>query len=411
MEALADGLGGLDTSRFRPLEEVRSGSYSYFAEGDLLLAKVTPCFENGKKAVATNLPTRIGFATSEVHVIRVRSNALDRRYLNYVFCSEHFRYVGVSSMTGAGGLRRVPEEAVLNYSLPVTDISTQRRIADFLDHETARIDQLIEKKQAFIRLLDEYETTYVSEVATTGLDPSVTRKDSGVAWFGCIPEHWRVGRLKHVAQLQTGPFGSQIHASDYTINGVPLVNPAQIQRGRIVPDPNVTVDFETFARLIRHRLRPGDIVCGRRGEIGRLAVVTEEDDGFLCGTGSIRVRPNAEVVPEYLACVLSLKGSRDYLVLQSVGSTMENLNTTILGNMPVLIPSLPEQHAIIKRISHFSDLVDRAVDAISRSLERLHELRSALITAAVTGEIDPDAWRKRGETDRQLEAIEAEVNE
>src|SRR5690554_2208385 len=115
MEALADGLGGLDTSLTRPVGEVASGSYNFFAEGDLLLAKVTPCFENGKKALAEGLANGVGFATSEVHVIRPDARRIDPRYLLYVLSAEDFRAAGMASMTGAGGLRRVSEAAVLDY--------------------------------------------------------------------------------------------------------------------------------------------------------------------------------------------------------------------------------------------------------------------------------------------------------
>ena len=106
MEAIADGLGGLDISQTRPFSEVVSGSYNYFAEGDLLLAKVTPCFENGKKALAQSLSNGIGYATSEVHVIRPGVDRIHPKYLFYLLCSEDFRAGGIASMTGAGGLRR-----------------------------------------------------------------------------------------------------------------------------------------------------------------------------------------------------------------------------------------------------------------------------------------------------------------
>jgi type I restriction enzyme S subunit len=143
MEALADGLGGLDTSVTKTIGEVGGGSYSFFAEGDVLLAKVTPCFENGKKAIARGLSNGIGFATSEVHVIRPDVRRLHRGYLRYLLCSEDFRAAGMASMTGAGGLRRVSEDAIRNFCLPIISLETQKAIADFLDRETAPIDLLV----------------------------------------------------------------------------------------------------------------------------------------------------------------------------------------------------------------------------------------------------------------------------
>lgn len=155
MDALADGLGGLDTSLERPADELADGSYSYFAEGDLLLAKVTPCFENGKKALISGLPNRIGFATSEVHVIRPDRRKVDPNYLRYLLSSETFRAAGIASMTGAGGLRRISDNAIKDFALPVPDLDTQKAIAAYLDRETARIDQLIAKKERQAKLLTE----------------------------------------------------------------------------------------------------------------------------------------------------------------------------------------------------------------------------------------------------------------
>lgn len=145
MDALADGLGGLDLSLERAADELSDCNYSYFAEGDILLAKVTPCFENGKKALVTNLPSRIGFATSEVHVIRSDPKKIDSNYLRYLLSSEKFRAAGIASMTGAGGLRRISDNAIKNFQLPITDLNTQRAIATFLDRETGKIERTIAK--------------------------------------------------------------------------------------------------------------------------------------------------------------------------------------------------------------------------------------------------------------------------
>ena len=204
MEAIADGLGGLDISQTRPFSEVVSGSYNYFAEGDLLLAKVTPCFENGKKALAQCLSNGIGYATSEVHVIRPGVDRIHPKYLFYLLCSEDFRAGGIASMTGAGGLRRVSDAAILNYQPSVTNLPTQRVIADFLDRETDRIDQLIEKKQRMVEVLEEKRQAVISRAVTKGLDADVPMKDSGVVWLGDIPVHWDVKQLRRAIMLQRG---------------------------------------------------------------------------------------------------------------------------------------------------------------------------------------------------------------
>lgn len=181
MDALADGLGGLDVSLERPAEELADGQYSYFAEGDLLIAKVTPCFENGKKALVAELPNRIGFATSEVHVVRADQRKIDPNYLRYLMSSEPFRAAGISSMTGAGGLRRVSDNAIKDFRLPVANLERQKAIAVFLDEETGKLERLKAKLIATVGLLREHRAALITAAVAGQLDireklPSVNAK-------------------------------------------------------------------------------------------------------------------------------------------------------------------------------------------------------------------------------------------
>jgi len=172
MDALEDGLGGLKDLETKVFSEVVGGSYNYFEDGDVLLAKVTPCFENGKKAIAGNLENGAGFATSEVLVLRPHDAVIERRYLRYIFCSEEFRNKAIASMTGSGGLRRVSERAVLDFPILITDLYSQRAIADFLDRETARIDHIRDKTRVSIDRLREYRSSLITAAVTGQVDVS-----------------------------------------------------------------------------------------------------------------------------------------------------------------------------------------------------------------------------------------------
>ncbi|PVA05267.1 restriction endonuclease subunit S [Thalassorhabdomicrobium marinisediminis] len=170
MDALGDGLGGLDVSGSRPLAEVAAGSYNYFRDGDILLAKVTPCFENGKKALAHDLINGVGFATSEVHVFRPKPGKLDHRFLMYLFSSEDFRADGMKSMTGAGGLKRVSDAAILNYRPHVTDVALQQKVADFLDLEMEVFEVIKERTKESIDRLREYRAALITAAVTGQID-------------------------------------------------------------------------------------------------------------------------------------------------------------------------------------------------------------------------------------------------
>lgn len=395
MEAVGE-YGGLRLEQTRPLEEVTAG-YTYFRDGDVVVAKITPCFENGKGSIADGLENGIAFGTTELHVLRP-SPLMDRKYLFYLSISHAFRQIGASYMYGAGGQKRVPDDFIRDFRHPLPTISEQRTIAAFLDRETARIDALIEKKQRQIELLQEKRAAIISHAVTKGLNPKARMKDSGIEWLGKVPEHWEVKKLGLIStSLQTGPFGSQLHSSDYVDDGIPIINPANIQNGEIVPDNQCTVDGATFQRLSRHRLFEGDIVFARRGEMGRCALVTAESDGFLCGTGSLRVELNKRLVdPHFISLFLSTAGVKDHLLLESVGSTMDNLNTGILARIPIAVPPLEEQETIRRYVASSLQQIGSTAGRISDSIVMLREYRTALISATVTGKMDVQSIEKNG---------------
>jgi len=254
----------LTLTESRPISDVWEG-YTYFRNGDVVVAKITPCFENGKGALCDNLVNGVAFGTTELHVLRA-GEKIDPKYLFLATKSYQFRRLGADLMTGTAGQKRVPDAFIRDYIVGLPPLPEQHAIAAFLDRETARIDALIEKKQRFIELLEEKRQAIINHAVTKGLDPDVAMKDSGVEWIGEVPVGWEISRLGLISEsLQTGPFGSQLHSSDYIEDGIPVINPSNIQDGAIVPDPKCTIDDNTLKRLIRHRLTAGDdCLCKKR---------------------------------------------------------------------------------------------------------------------------------------------------
>jgi type I restriction enzyme S subunit len=163
MEAIGEN-GEMQTDRRKRIGEVVNG-YTYFGEGDVVLAKITPCFENGKGAIASRLVNRIGFGTTELHVLRAGRD-LDSRFLFYVTRSHDFRKLGEAEMYGAGGQKRVPESFVRDFRAYVPSTREQREIADFLDRETVNIEELISLKRELIRAGDEQTSVVIFCVAS-----------------------------------------------------------------------------------------------------------------------------------------------------------------------------------------------------------------------------------------------------
>lgn len=277
--------------------------------------------------------------------------------------------------------------------LPLPGISEQKLILGFLDYETKKIDNLIEKQQQLIELLKEKRQAVISHAVTKGLNPDVPMKDSGVEWLGEVPEHWTIAQLKfNTLEMQTGPFGSQLHAEDYMIDGIPLINPAHMNAGMIIPDPKVTVDEATQERLERHKLSEGEIIFSRRGELGRCAVVKKNNEGWLCGTGSLKAKLTKKIIPDYAYTLISSEGVVSELTLESKGSTMANLNTETLGRIRLPIPPISEQEATLDYIKIISDKYDYLIRSADTAIRLMQERRTALISAAVTGKIDVRDW-------------------
>jgi type I restriction enzyme, S subunit len=226
-------------------------------------------------------------------------------------------------------------------------------------------------------------------------------KDSGVEWLGEVPEAWEVKPLRRFTCLvQTGPFGSQLHADEYIAGGIPVINPVHLIDGMIIPNEDMTVGPNVVDRLGHQRLRVGDVIFSRRGELGRCALVTEAEAGWLCGTGSmiLRLRGN-DYSAEYLSHFLSLDLLRQYFESFSIGAIMNSLSSETLLAMPMVVPSINEQHSIETFLKTEKVKIDLLVEEQRRLIELLKEKRQAVISHAVAKGLDPDVPMKSSGVD------------
>ncbi len=189
--------------------------------------------------------------------------------------------------------------------------------------------------------------------------------------------------------IQTGPFGSQLHESDYVDEGVPVVMPKNIIDGRIIEDGIAYITEETAARLARHRLSPGDIVYGRRGDIGRRAIIDARQHGWLCGTGCLRISLGTRILDSgYLYYYLGQDSVVRSIANQAIGATLPNLNTSILRNIEVRYPSLDIQRRIASALGAYDALIDNNLrrNAVLKSmrdmlLPRLFDIDSDILAS------------------------------
>jgi type I restriction enzyme S subunit len=358
MDALADGLGGLDTSLEKPADELSASNYSYFAEGDLLIAKVTPCFENGKKALVSSLPNRIGFATSEVHVVRPNTARVNPNYLRYLLSSVTFKAAGTASMTGAGGLRRISDNAIKDFDLPVSDLDAQKTIASYLDREAVRIDQLIAKKERIADLISAKWEALIHDA----------RSETDAHWVRFNTVTCRVQR----------PIGA---SNDTSYIPLGLFNRGRGFFKKVETEEDDLGDSDFFW------VREGDIVfSGQFAWEGAIGLVTDAEDGCVVSHRYPVYRAKDKIEAGYLYAFFRTAHGAFLMDNCSRGAAGRNrpLNTWLLEREQILVPS----NATQKKIAQLVTLEGKIRQRVGQYVQRAVELRSSLITAAVIGQID-----------------------
>jgi type I restriction enzyme S subunit len=266
-----------------------------------------------------------------------------------------------------------------------------KKIVAFIRFKKHYIRQYIRVKQHLIKLLTEQKQVIINNAVLRGIDnDNVKFKTSSLGWLKEIPQHWDEYSIAHISDvIQIGPFGSQLHASDYTPNGTPVINPCHLLGNTIIPDYNCAVSEKTVNRLLQHKLEQGDIILSRRGELGRCAIVEQSQIGWLCGTGCIRLSLKKEIIdPNYFVLLFSCQQSSEFLTLSSVGATMDNLNSEIVARYRIPCPPGPEQIRILSFIAEEKDRIESIIATARHEIELIQEYHARLIADVVTGKVD-----------------------
>ena len=390
--------GRIDTSIQKPISDLWSG-YTYFERGDTIVAKITPCFENGKAAHLSDLGCPIGFGSTEFHVLRPRDEVSDGRFLYYLAFSHVFRETGEAFMTGAAGQKRIPTQFVEEFDLALPPLPEQRTIAAYLDLKTAQIDTLIAKKQRLIDLLQEQRTAVINRAVTQGLDPDAPMQDSGIEWLGEVPAHWSLPKLKWITTKigsgSTPRGGSEVYQED----GVIFLRSQNIQFDGLDLEDVAYISENIHADMERSAVEPGDVLLNITGaSIGRCTYVPRDFDPANVNQHVCIVRPMDAITSEYLQVVLASKVGQYQVFSLQDGSSREGLNFAQLGSFAIPLPDIEEQKAIARAAKTETDKIDEVVSREKKEINLLQELRTSLISEVVTGKIDVrDEVSERGE--------------
>ncbi len=307
-----------------------------------------------------------------------------------------------------GGLRQSMKYSDMKW-LPIflPEWQEQTQIARFLDHETARIDALIEEQQRLIELLKEKRQAVISHAVTKGLDPTVPMKDSGVEWLGEVPAHWALVPFGLAFEYQEGP---GIMAVDFRDEGVPLVRISGVQ-GRWVnlEGCNYLEPSKVKEKWAHFRLDKGDLIISGSASMGLVSEVGEDAAGAVAYTGLIRLKPRANVsIRDFIRSVVGSYQFHAQIDLLKAGSTIQHFGPTHLSQMKVVLPPVNEQAQIAAYVDTISVQFDELLGEAENTNALLQERRSALISAAVTGKIDVRGWQPPARTQApKLEVAEA----
>lgn len=285
-------------------------------------------------------------------------------------------------------LPSMTQEVLGEHRFVAPDIVEQSAIALALDRETTRIDALIAKKARFIELLKEKRQALITHAVTQGLDPTVKMKDSGVEWIGQVPEHWSVTPIRRVARLESGHTPSRsvpAYWKNCTIPWFTLADIWQVRKeGRVVIEETSELISELgLANSSARKLPAGTVVLSRTASVGFPAILgvdmaTSQDfAAWICGE---------KLHNRYLyLCVAAMRDELDRL---NMGSTHKTIYMPDIAGFRCPLPPLPEQRKLAEHVFRGLSRIDRTIERVTLSMDLLKERRSALIAAAVTGQID-----------------------
>jgi type I restriction enzyme S subunit len=352
---------------------------------------LAPCLVIGRKGSfgKVNFSFHTLFAIDTTFFVDSRFTRADIRWLYYVLSSAQ-----LDSATKDSAIPGLDREDAYAREVCLCSPKEQRAIAAFLDRETVRIDKLLAKKERLIELLQEKRTALITRAVTKGLDPSIPMKESGVEWLGEIPTDWEVKRLKHILRRQkgaikTGPFGSQLQSAEMLSGEIKVYNQRSVLDGDFTIGENY-ISLQKFKELSSFETYPGDLLITTRGSIGRCAILPAGAERGVLHPCLMRIQSDQrEISTRFLEVLVQDCGIvLDQLRLMSNATTIDVIYSESLKEVLIVVPPLKDQDAILAFLDRETARIDALVAKVREAIDRLKELRTALISAAVSGKID-----------------------
>lgn len=350
----------------KTLEKAYSG-YVYFENNDVILAKITPCFENGKLGIAKDLVNGIGFGSSEYVVYRVK-NYLIPEFLYYYLNQESFRKVGKSLMTGAVGHKRIPKEFYEQYKIPIPPLAEQLQIVALLDAAFAKIDQAKANIEKNIENAKELLDSYMQDTFRANVEGNNSCTLNEICELIVDCEH------------KTAPTQD---------TGFPSIRTPNIGFGELILDNVKRVSEEVYNKWTRRAIpMPGDLILAREAPAGNIGVIPK--DTYVClGQRTVLIRPQKDkFISKYLAYLILSKDVQKRLLSHSQGATVGHINMRDIRAFKIFnLPSLEEQRKVVSKVENILRETNLSETIYLNKLNNLQELKKSLLQRAFAGEL------------------------
>lgn len=377
---------GLNLENVKYQREVNvSGWKGLLQKGDLLINS-TGTGTLGRASIFDQTGTFI--VDSHVTIVRSIRNDILKNYLFYLIQTPIYQgFIYSALISGSTNQIELSREGLRITPIIIPSLSEQKNIVTLLDHETSKIDTLIEKKQFFIKLLEEKRYVLISHAVTKGLDPEVKMKDSGVKWIGKVPEHWEIKRLKRIiveklkyganesAELEDQELPRYIRITDFD------------EKGNLREDTFKSLPLEIAEDYL---LNQGDILFARSGATVGKTFQFKNYSRKACFAGYlIKASPDEKkMLSDYLYLYTKSNSYDQWKNSIFIQATIQNIGADKYQSLELTAPPLSEQKFIVDYLSRKTEKIDTFINKINAQIEKLKEYRTALISAAVTGKID-----------------------
>ncbi len=354
----------------RTFSKVKKG-YKYFERGDIIVAKITPCFENGKAALTDSLENQIGFGSTEFHVIRPDKSKIDTKYLFSIIWSNRFRYLGEKSMKGAAGQKRIPIDFIKDYEIPLPSLEDQRRIAHMLE----KLEGLISRRKEHLQQLEALLKSIFLDMFGDPITNPYKFPIEKLSNFYINPKEG----------TKCGPFGSALKKSELVESGISVWNMDNIgPTGHMALPFRMWITEEKYQKLAPYSVIDGDIIISRAGTVGKMCVAKMNGEPGIISTNLIRLRLNDKLRPQYFTSLMTHCKGRIGRLKTGPDGALTHMNTGILNKLEFPYPPVELQEQFICMLEKVETLKHR----YRKSITDLEMLYATLTQKAFKGELD-----------------------